>query len=51
MHLNHPFRDTALVGAVDFGTNELWHYHHNGTWGFGNLSNQGGLYDLKESNQ
>ncbi|CAF1410469.1 unnamed protein product [Adineta steineri] len=35
-HLNHPFMDAALVGAVGLGAYELWHHHHYGTWGFGN---------------
>ncbi|CAF1410543.1 unnamed protein product [Adineta steineri] len=41
-HLNHPFMDAALVGAVGLGAYELWHHHQYGTWGFGNPYNQGG---------
>jgi len=43
MHLNHPFLDAALVGAVGLGAYELWHHHHYGTWGFGAPTNQGGF--------
>jgi hypothetical protein len=43
MHLQHPFMDAALVGAVGLGAYELWHHHQYGTFGFGNPNNQGGF--------
>ena len=43
-HLQHPFLDAALVGAVGLGAYELWHHHHYGSFGFGNPNHhQGGV--------
>jgi hypothetical protein len=39
MHLNHPFLDAALVGAVGLGAYELWHHHQYGNFGFGAPNN------------
>jgi hypothetical protein len=42
-NLQHPFLDTALVGAAGLGAYELWHHHHYGNFGFGNPYNRGGF--------